>query len=189
MEGEGMFGRSRRERAKESAASASALALALAQDKRFRKRLLSAIEHGSAAAGRTRRGLGLSGAVARLATDETLLKELRSARRDLQQAYGRLEAKRRSHRLRNALVLAAVASLVGVPQLRARLVGVIEKTRQRLPEMGSPSGRSSTGNCRPPGKLEDMTKEQLYERAQEADIPGRSEMSKEQLVEALRARS
>jgi hypothetical protein len=34
-----------------------------------------------------------------------------------------------------------------------------------------------------------MTKEQLYERAQEADIPGRSEMSKVQLVEALRARS
>jgi hypothetical protein len=65
-----MFGRTRRERAKESAASASALALALAQDKRFRKRLLSAIEHGSEAGRRTRRGLGLSGAAARLATDE-----------------------------------------------------------------------------------------------------------------------
>lgn len=184
-----MFGRSRRERAKESAANASALALALAQDKKFRKRLLSAIEHGSEAARRTRRGLGLSGAVARLATDETLLNELRNARSDLQQAYGRLEAERRSHKLRNFLVLAALASFAGVPQLRARLVGVVEKARQRLPDVGSASRWSSSGDSRPEGRLEDMTKEQLYERAQEADIPGRSEMSKVQLVEALRARS
>ena len=40
-----------------------------------------------------------------------------------------------------------------------------------------------------PRRLEDLTKEELYARAQEADIPGRSEMSKEQLAEALRARS
>ena len=37
--------------------------------------------------------------------------------------------------------------------------------------------------------LEDMTKDQLYERAQEADIPGRSEMTKGELIEALRAAS
>jgi hypothetical protein len=188
MEGEDMFGRSGRERAKESAANASALALALAQDKRFRKRLLSAVEHSSEAGRRTRRGLGPSGAVARLATDETLLKELRSARSDLQQAYGRLEAKRRSHKLRNFLVLAALASFAGVPQLRARLLGVVEKARQRLPGVGSPLGDRHPAT-RPSGRLDDLTKEQLYERAQEADIPGRSEMSKEQLVEALRARS
>ena len=182
-----MFGKDRRERARESAANASALALELAQDKRFRKRLLSAIEHGSEAGRRTRRGLGLSGAVARLATDETLLKELRSARGDLQQAYGRLEAKRRSHKLRNFLVLAVLASFVGVPQLRAYLVGVVEKVRQRLPGMEGLSRQSSSGDSRAQGSLEDLTKEQLYERAQQADIPGRSEMSKEQLVEALRA--
>lgn len=184
-----MFGRSRREWAKESAANASALALALAQDKRFRKRLLSAIEHGAEAGRRTRRGLGPSGAIARLATDETLVKELRSACSHLQQAYGRLEAKRRSHKLRNFLALAAVALFAGVPQLRARLVGVVEKARQRLPDVGSPVRWSSSGDSGHPGRLEDMTKEQLYERAQEADIPGRSDMSKEQLVEALRARS
>jgi hypothetical protein len=76
-----MFGRSRRERMKESAASASALALQLVQDRKFRQRLLSAIAHGSEAGRRTRRGLGLRGTVAGLATDETLLRELRSARR------------------------------------------------------------------------------------------------------------
>ncbi len=36
-------------------------------------------------------------------------------------------------------------------------------------------------------ELEGKSKEELYELAKKADIPGRSEMSKEQLVEALRA--
>jgi hypothetical protein len=34
-----------------------------------------------------------------------------------------------------------------------------------------------------------MTKDELYARAQAAEIPGRSEMSKEQLVAALRSKS
>lgn len=33
---------------------------------------------------------------------------------------------------------------------------------------------------------EDWTKEELYERAQELDIQGRSDMSKDELIEALR---
>jgi hypothetical protein len=37
--------------------------------------------------------------------------------------------------------------------------------------------------------LEDMTKDELYERAQKADIPGRSEMTKGELIEALRSAS
>jgi hypothetical protein len=127
-----------------------------------------------------------------LATDETLLRELRSARSDLQQAYGRLEAKRRTHKLRNVLMLAALASVVGVPQLRARLSAVLDKAskaRHRLPGVGDPATRSSSDDSTRPRRLEDLTKEELYERAQEADIPGRSEMSKEKLIEALRARS
>jgi DNA end-binding protein Ku len=35
------------------------------------------------------------------------------------------------------------------------------------------------------GDLEGLSKEELYERAREADIPGRSDMSKEELVKAL----
>jgi Rho termination factor-like protein len=34
--------------------------------------------------------------------------------------------------------------------------------------------------------LEDLTKDELYERAREADIEGRSEMTKEELIDALR---
>jgi hypothetical protein len=190
-----MLGRSRKERVKKKAASATALALQLAQDRKFRERLLAAIEHGSAAGRRTRRGLGLRGTVAGLAADETLLRELRSARSDLEQAYGRLEAKRRTHKLRNFLVLAALASLAGVPQFRSWLRAAFAKAseaRQRLPwvGVGDADTRSTSDVSRArPRRLEDLTKEELYARAQEADIPGRSEMSKEQLVEALRARS
>jgi Rho termination factor, N-terminal domain len=37
--------------------------------------------------------------------------------------------------------------------------------------------------------LESMTKDELYKRAQEADIPGRSDMTKDELVRALRSAS
>ncbi len=185
-----MFRKGRSDRLKENAADASALALALAQDKRFRKRLLSAIAHGAEAGRRTRRGLGLTGAVARLAADQTLLRELRGARSDLQQAYGRLEAKRRSHKLRNLLVLGALAAVAGMPELRDRLWAALSKASKRVPLPGAAESptRSSSGDSKRPSRLEDLTREELYARAQEADIPGRSEMSKEQLIEALRAR-
>ena len=41
----------------------------------------------------------------------------------------------------------------------------------------------------PPSSLEALSKDELYARAQEADIPGRSEMSKQDLIAALRSRS
>ena len=187
-----MPGRSKKERTKANAVSAGALALQLAKDKKFRDRLLSAIEHGYAAGQRARRGLGWRGTVAGLAADQTLLRELRSARSDLEQAYGRVETKRRTHKLRNLLVLAVLASLAAVPQLRARLAAAFakaSKVRQRPPEVGDSATRSPSDSRARPHRLEDLTKEELYARAQEADIPGRSEMSKEQLVEALRARN
>ena len=39
-----------------------------------------------------------------------------------------------------------------------------------------------------PAELETLTKEELYERARVEKIPGRSGMTKEQLIEALRKR-
>lgn len=35
-------------------------------------------------------------------------------------------------------------------------------------------------------QLADLTKEELYQRAQEADIPGRGHMSKDELITALK---
>ena len=39
-----------------------------------------------------------------------------------------------------------------------------------------------------PHRLEDRTKEQLYARAQELEIDGRSSMTKDQLIAAIRAK-
>src|SRR5207253_1801231 len=81
---------------------------------------IAAVKHTDTARGRTRRALGLSGTLRRLATDETLRSELRGARNDLRRAYGRLEKKNRSHRLRNVTLVAALASLAAAP-VRKRL--------------------------------------------------------------------
>ena len=166
-----MFRRSKIEAVKGRAADASAVALQLAQDKKFRKQVISAASHGSAAARRTRGSLGLLAAATRLATDEKLVAELKRAGADLQRAYGRLGARKprkRSRKLRNSLMLVAAASVAGVPKIREAAISVFKK------------GRTS------PRNLDDLTKEQLYERAQQADIPGRSEMTKDELVAALR---
>lgn len=50
---------------------------------------------------------------------------------------------------------------------------------------GDPQRTEGTGN--PNSSLESRTKAQLYNRAAELDIDGRSEMSKQELVEAIRA--
>jgi hypothetical protein len=188
-----MFGRGKTDRIKRNAASASELALELAQDKRFRKRLLSAIKHSSKAGMRTRRGLGLKGSLRKFASDQALQAELRSARNDLQRAYERLEAKRRTHRLRRFTLLAGLASLAAFPQIRERAATAIASAPTHLRRLAGPARRVrstvSGGDSSRPRSLEDLTREELYARAQEADVPGRSEMSKEELVEALRARS
>jgi DNA end-binding protein Ku len=46
-------------------------------------------------------------------------------------------------------------------------------------------GRGDGGTKR--DGLEQLSKDELYERAKEADIPGRADMSKDQLIEALKA--
>ena len=71
------------------------------------------------------------------------------------------------------------AVIADVPKHRQRLTDIANRVRPAEP---------SDGPSRP-SALEDLTREELYARAQEAEIPGRSEMSKKQLVEALRAKS
>jgi hypothetical protein len=181
--------RRRTESVKQKAFRASELAVKLAKDKRFRKRLRSAADHGGEAWHHIRRGPGLVGAAKRLAVDQELQSELRKARTDLQQAYGRLDAKRRSHRLRRITSLAGLASLAAVPQVRERVSGLIATAskKRELQNLSTTNGQGS-GNSRPRA-LDDLTKEELYARAQEAEIAGRSEMSKDELVAALRSRS
>src|SRR5690348_15900417 len=73
--------------------------LQVAQDKKIGKRLFSGLEHATGAWRRARRGRGLAAAAGRLAADRAVHAELRSARKDLQQAYTRVDAKRRGRRL------------------------------------------------------------------------------------------
>jgi hypothetical protein len=48
------------------------------------------------------------------------------------------------------------------------------------------AGRKRVARLKREPDLEELTKEELYQRAQAADIPGRSEMSKDELIAALR---
>jgi hypothetical protein len=73
-------------------------------------------------------------------------------------------------RIRRIPVVAIVAVAVA-----ALLAAVGARYREHLPAIGRADG------------LEDLTKQELYERAQAADIPGRSEMNKDELIRALRA--
>jgi len=185
-----MLERGRSSKLRKNAVDASELARQLAQDAKFRRRLASAIGHGVIARRRARRELGLAGTIRRLASDERLLRELRRARADLQQANRRIR-RRRSHKLRNAALMGTVAGLAALPQVRQRVTLAVSDERVRrdalnwLKDLPRRYGGDRFGR---PGRLEDLTRDELYARAQEAEIPGRSEMSKDELVEALRTR-
>jgi cell division protein ZapA (FtsZ GTPase activity inhibitor) len=181
--------RSWTEKLKENALVAFDLGLQLAQDQEFRTRLNSALEHSREARRRARRGRGLVGAARRLATDQALQEELRHARRDLEQAYDMLNAKRGTHRLRRITPLAGVATLAAMPQVRERLSKLVAAAARNRQQLQGPATTTASNDNGRPNTLDALTKEELYARAQEAEIPGRSEMSKDELVAALRAKS
>jgi hypothetical protein len=166
-----------------------------AQDRKFGKRLFGGIQHGTEAWRRARHGHGLAGAVRRLVTDQAVHAELRSAQRDLAQAYERI-AKRRGHGAITSLAkltsVAGLASLAATPRVRERVSALIETASRKSPSLEEikdfAADKIPDRNGAPPHSLEDLTKEKLYARAQEADIPGRSEMSKEELIDALRVK-
>jgi uncharacterized membrane protein len=134
---------------KEGIAGTADLAAALAQDQKFRKQVVKAVTHAVAARDRAASRVGMRAAAERLATDEALREELSELTHNLQAAWARLQRKR-SHRLRNTLLVLAgsgAAATVAVPQVRRRL-------SQRLP--------SSV-----PG----MRRAQVIDHAIEVDVP------------------
>ena len=168
-------------------------ALQVAQDRKVGKRLSSGVEHGTEAWRRARRGSGLAAAARRLVADQAVHAELRSSRKDLRQAYARVDAKRRGHPAIRSLAkltsVAGLAALAAVPQVRERvsaLIATVSKNGRHLKDQAAANMPGTNGT--PPRSLEDLTKEKLYARAQEAGIPGRSEMSKEELIDALRVK-
>jgi len=110
---------------KENAATAAELATQLAQDKKFRKELLSGISHGVVVRRRASRRFGFIAAATRVAADPKLKNELRKMMKNLENAWGRVE-KKRSHKLRNTLVVLGLGgAAAAVATKRDRLSGLV----------------------------------------------------------------
>ncbi|MBA2115543.1 Rho termination factor N-terminal domain-containing protein [Bremerella alba] len=75
----------------------------------------------------------------------------------------------------------------GMKQERAKEVAARTVNKQRRKDGKTPS-RTTQGTGNPNTSLEERTKDELYNIAQEMDINGRSKMSKPQLVKAIRER-
>jgi uncharacterized membrane protein len=122
-----MFRRSRTDAVKHNAAAAADLAAVLAADKKFRKQVVAAADHGVRAKRRAASGIGLLALASRLAADEELRTEMRETARNVEGAWSRLLEKRpqRSHRVRTTLLtLLGIAGVVAsLPRLRALLAG------------------------------------------------------------------
>ncbi len=73
----------------------------------------------------------------------------------------------------------------GVDEDRAEEIAARTVNKHRREEGRTPNKRTQgTGN--PSHSLEDRTKDELYNRAKQLDIKGRSKMNKSELVKAIR---
>jgi uncharacterized membrane protein len=112
-----MFG-SKTDSLRKDAARGRELGAALAKDRKFRKELLKAIGHGRTAKRRAERRFGFFPTATRVANDEKLRREVRRMTEHLQKAWTRVE-KKRSHKLRNTMLVLGVGGVVAaVPQVR-----------------------------------------------------------------------
>src|SRR5713226_407145 len=116
--------------------SAAELARSLAKDRKFRKQLLSAISHGTIAKRRASKRIGFVAAVTRLGADPKLKTELRKMTKHLENAWGRVE-KKRSHKLRNSLLVVGGVGGAAVAAMKAR------KGKGGLPHVGFVGGGTS----------------------------------------------
>lgn len=67
------------------------------------------------------------------------------------------------------------------------VLDLVAMLQRSLRGSGSEPASKPNGNGNPPkASLEKSTKSELYERAQDLDIPGRSSMTKDELIEAIR---
>lgn len=73
----------------------------------------------------------------------------------------------------------------GVKKDRAKEIAARTVNKQRREEGRTPN-KTTQGTGNPTHSLEDRTKKELYNRAQELDISGRSKMDKDELVKAIR---
>lgn len=73
----------------------------------------------------------------------------------------------------------------GVKKARAEEIAARSVNKQRRQEGRTP-GKTSSGTGNPNQPLEERSREELYNRARELEIQGRSRMRKKELVKAIR---
>ena len=119
-----MFRRRRnaRDQVVEAATAVVPFAGRMADDKKFRDRVMAALEHAEAARRRALPATGMAATIARLTTDDDLQRHLRDMREALDKAQKRVRRKKQSHKLRNTLIVVGGtgAAIAAVPVLRQR---------------------------------------------------------------------
>ena len=73
----------------------------------------------------------------------------------------------------------------GVSEKRAKNIAARTVNKQRR-ERGETPNTTTQGTGNPTHPLEERSKQELYNRAQELNIQGRSKMNKQELVQAIR---
>lgn len=68
---------------------------------------------------------------------------------------------------------------------RAREIAAATVNKQRRQEGRTPN-KTTQGTGNPNSRLEERTREEIYNRAKELNIPGRSNMTKGELISAIR---
>ena len=118
----------------------------LVRDEKLRERLMAAVVAGAAARKRARRQAGMRAFVQRLAADPVFRAQVGEMFVQLQKAKRRVE-RRRSHKLRNAvLVLAgfgAASAAVSIPGVRQRILGVVGELKDRGQSITSGAARTT----------------------------------------------
>jgi DNA end-binding protein Ku len=71
------------------------------------------------------------------------------------------------------------------PDIMAALKESLERARAGEGFEPREGGGDGNGDGDGEGELEDLSRDELYERAQKEDVPGRSSMSRKELIEAL----
>lgn len=114
--------KSRTDRVAEALKDAAAYTDRIARDKRLRRDLRSALDHGTAATMLVRRDVRNPRSASRLAADARLRKSLRSLVNDLDRATGRVKRKRKSHRVRNVFLVIGGTGAAVVAATKGRKV-------------------------------------------------------------------
>lgn len=76
----------------------------------------------------------------------------------------------------------------GVSESRSKEIAARTVNKQRR-EAGRTPNKTTSGTGNPSNRLEDRSKDELYNRAKQLNVSGRSKMDKGELVSAIRKRS